>query len=49
METNLEYRDLLKKYINHIIACEGIDFLSEDSSVEFTSEEMNELEIIVNG
>jgi hypothetical protein len=47
----MDYRELLKKYMEHVGDCEGttfVDWLNEHSrsDVEFTGEEVAELESI---
>lgn len=41
----MDYRELLKKYINHVGKCEGVDFIDSYWSEwsEFTKEEWEEL------
>lgn len=43
----MDYKKLLRKYIEHVIDSEGIDFISLGgihSQIEFTEEEQKELE-----
>lgn len=44
----MDYKELLIKYIGHIIDCEGIDYTTRfdnpGHTVEFTEEEKTELE-----
>lgn len=45
----MDYRELLRKYIEHVESCEGTTFLSEyyrgaPSDVEFTEEEWADLQ-----
>jgi hypothetical protein len=35
----IDYKELLKKYIQHIVNCEGIDFLDHFGQVIFTDDE----------
>lgn len=46
----MDYVELLKKYMDHVTECEGIDFVDQigcaHSDVEFTAEEIAELERI---
>lgn len=46
----MDYEALLKKYMQHVCDCEGIDFVvrigDRHSDVEFTDEEKAELERI---
>lgn len=39
----IDYRNLLKKYINHVGECEGTVFLSSTYEDSFTKEEYDEL------
>ena len=40
----IDYRELLRKYINHVGCCEGITFLSNIYASDFTTEEFAELQ-----
>lgn len=49
----MDYRELLKKYITHVLDCEGWDYLDSVSTspstqytVAFTEEEINDLNLI---
>jgi hypothetical protein len=44
-----DYKDLLKRYIRHIIDCESIDYLDHDSDQVFTDEETNEMNEMSEG
>lgn len=45
----IDYQALLKKYMAHVVECEGIDFTrflsgpTSESDIEFTAEEVAEL------
>ena len=39
----MNYRELLKKYINHVANCEGVTFISQLHKNSFTEEEIEEL------
>jgi len=43
----MDYKDLLVRYIKHIVECEGVDFLSQsyinEGDVEFSEDDINEL------
>ena len=49
----IDYRDLLKRYIDHVGECEGVTFISHINVpaagrrvIHFTDEEVSELEAI---
>lgn len=42
----MDYRELLKKYIDHVGESEGVTFLSHDDLNRFTSEEWAELRLL---
>lgn len=42
----MDYRELLKKYINHVGECEGKDFTDNNYFSVFTEEEFMELKEI---
>ena len=44
----MDYRELLKKYMDHVADCEGVFFLSNSDRVKFTDEEWKELEKIID-
>lgn len=45
----MDYKELLKKYMDHVGQCEGIYFLADWRRTEgFTDEEWNELIRLVN-
>jgi len=45
---SIDYRELLKKYIDHIKTCEGITFLDRTILGDFSQEELIELDKISN-
>jgi hypothetical protein len=52
-EVNIDYRELLKKYINTVIGAEGTDFLNwcyqnQKTYPSYTQEEVDELQKIAS-
>jgi hypothetical protein len=41
--TDINYRELLKKYVNHVIECEGIDYLGTAPGSELTDEDITNI------
>lgn len=39
----LDWQELLVKYMNHVVDCEGDDFLNHTSEIEFDAEEIKAL------
>jgi len=45
----IDHKELLKKYIGHVVDCEGVEFIhcgNNHSEVVFTEEEWRELELL---
>ena len=45
----MDYRELLKKYIEHVVSCEGVNYINRGNShseIEFTQEEKLTLDIL---
>jgi hypothetical protein len=45
----IDYKILLEKYVDHVKECEGVDFIlfgNDQSNIDFSDEEWNELKII---
>ena len=46
-ESVINHKELLKKYIEHVLTCEGYSFISDIQSYEgFSDEEIKELELL---